>query len=190
MSVVKNSPEQIKQAMVALADFAGARRYELTELEMKMWLAFVERVEVASFMRFLSVWGMREKFMPTPSDAAKALGIIVTPEQAFETAYRQVKAVGPYNTPQLDAALTQPVILMGGWARFCEDAPDQSSEFAFPQFRKRFLEMYGQAQAQVEVQGITPQKVLGLEDASRERRGLPLLENTTTSPERLPAPRP
>jgi hypothetical protein len=173
----------VQAAMAALADFAGARRYELTELEARMWLGFVERVDADKFKRFLGVWGLRSNFMPTLADAARALGVVATPEQSFEHVMRQVVLVGPYNTPELDANLRQAVTLMGGWARFCEEAPDASNEFAHTQFRKRFLELYGQAQAQVEIQGIEPPVIRGLADASRERLALGM-----NKPASLPAP--
>jgi hypothetical protein len=176
--------------MQALAEYAGTRRHELTDTETSIWLGLVRRVPADRFMRFLSLWSMREKFMPTPGDAGKALGLIVTPEQAFESAYREVRRAGPWSTPTLDDYLAQTVALMGGWERFCQDFPASSEEFAFNQFRKRFVELYQQAQAQVEVQGITPSPVLGLEDASRQRRGLPLLEQSLPAPQAaLPLPR-
>lgn len=183
MTQSMNLAEDVEAAMAALADFAGARRYELTELEARMWLGFLERVDAVKFKRFLGVWGLRSNFMPTLADAARALGVVSTPEQSFEHVMRQVVSVGPYNTPELDANLRQAVTLMGGWARFCEDAPDASNEFAHTQFRKRFLDLYGQAQEQVEVQGIEPPVIRGLADASRERLALEM-----NKPASLPAP--
>lgn len=186
-------PSEVAGAMRLLADLAGARRYEYTDIEARMWLEFLMRlttgadVGLSKLMRFLSVWSMRERFVPQPQDAAKALGLFSTPESSFEAVLREVGSCGPYGSPKLDAVTSQTIALMGGWARVCQDAPDASNEFAFNQFRKRFVELFPQAQAQVEVQGVAPKPLLGLADASRQRH----LQLSAESSERpvLSAPR-
>lgn len=183
-----NTEASVEAAMKALAQFAGARRYEMTEMEVRMWVEFIERVDATKFIRFLGSWAFtstRANLMPQVADAARALGLVATPEQSFEHVMRQVKEVGPYETPALDATLRQAVSLMGGWAKFCEEAPDSSNEFAYSQFRKRFLEIFSQAHAQVEVQGIEPPVIRGLADASRERLALAHNQSAQAS---LPAP--
>lgn len=152
-----------REAMTALSEFAGSKRHELTELETRMWLSFVERVDCEKFLRFLVNWGLRSPFVPTPADAAKALGVVATPEQSFELAMREVAQTGPYRSPEFnDPALRRAIVLMGGWVRFCEEAPDPANDYAHAQFRKRFIELYAQANNEVEVQGVPSPPLLGL----------------------------
>lgn len=170
---IENTIEQIAPALRALGEFAGTKRYEQTDLEVRMWREFLKKVDLEAFLRFLTSWGMREKFMPQPADAARALGIVATPEQRFEEAMQAVAQVGPYRSPRFsDAVLHQAITLMGGWVSFCEEAPSTADNFAYTAFKKRFVEMYTQATSQVEVQRLMPQPLVGLADASRANLAL------------------
>ncbi len=171
-----NTPEEIAMMCAALSEVCGARRYELTPFEMKLWMAIIENAPCQAFMNFLQHHALNSNFAPTVKDANDALGLNPGSEQAWNKLIALVASVGPYNTPKElddDHLLRATVLGLGGWVKVNETLPDVGQDFAMKTFRQRFEGAYNTAITQVKIRGEMPAPLMSL---SNNTQPAPLLQ--------------
>lgn len=177
------APHRVDQLTTVLAELAGARRYELTKMEIRLWTKWMESVDADAFENFLKHWTLTQRMMVTIPEASAALGLVVLPDVAFERAMAAVAEVGPYVSPNIaNASVAQTIQLMGGWVKFCEDAPDSSETYKYRVFRDRFMALYAVADNQVNVEQRSPNPLIGLSArGGRPAPPAPSLPRTTVA---------
>jgi hypothetical protein len=161
-----------EESIEALAQVLGMWRYEATAMEGAAWRQIMAAAPVARFRAFLQQHVMAGSgFPPKPSEAAKALQLVVDPESAYAMLERLVRETGPYKEPQLDdPVMVQAILYMGGWVTLNEQMPDPQNGFAVKSFRERWDACFTQAVSAVRINGQLPtQPLLSLSSP----RGMP-----------------
>lgn len=146
----------------ALAELLGMYRHQVTAFEANAWKAIMCAVSEETFMAYLQshVFG-GSAFAPKPSEATRALGLILDPESAYAYVERLVRELGPYVEPAIsDPVLVQTILYMGGWVTLNEQMPDPTNGFAVKNFRDRFDACFNQASNAVRIRGDLPSRPL------------------------------
>lgn len=151
-----------EESIEALAQTLSAWRYEATEIEAAAWRQIMIATPVDRFKAYLSQHLLAGNgFPPKPSDAARALQLVVDPDAAYVQLERLVREGGPYAEPAIDdAVMVQAILLMGGWVTLNEQMPDPQNTFAVKAFRERWTACFNQAVSAVRIRGEVPTQPL------------------------------
>jgi len=147
---------QIEMALDAVSQAFAQVKAEPTPAEASLWTEEIDRLGPQPILAFMHFWvsgGGQSGFFRAPriEDARR----FVDPEwmdgeAALQRLYGLVAEVGSYRVPTaqqgMTARLAHAVAALGGWSRVCETLPDQSHEFAWREFGKKFDMAWNQAQ--------------------------------------------
>lgn len=160
-----NSEEDLQDMANALSEVCGGRRYQLTEFEGKAWSRLMMRTPKVQFLAFLSQHMMSSDFAPTIAAASSALGLTDASDPAWLKLVHLVSSHGPYSVPAefaQDDVLRAAVLALGGWQKVNETMPDASQDYAYREYRERFVAAHQLAVSQVRMQGRKPEQLRGI----------------------------
>lgn len=151
---MKDSADDIEKAGEAVAQLFSAAGKEMTSMEVALWLREIARFGARPVLQFAEFWmqggGQSERFRQAPTIEdfrRRADPGYVSEHDALERLRLEVASCGPYAAPAIeDARLKAAVLLLGGWAKVCQDMPDASDEFAARRFAERFARIWVQAE--------------------------------------------
>lgn len=166
----------------ALATLLGAKRYEVTDLELEIWAGIIRHpgLKPGQFRAFLIHHVTSSTFAPQPNEAMEALGLRLSAEGAFRELVRLVREHGPWVAPEgVDAALVAAVHTLGGWEKVNNLMPDPDlpgNSYAVKQFRDEFDVAFKNAQNAVNVRGLSPPPLAAIGQPAAQ----PLLSHSRT----------